>query len=242
MFEILRHLHFYSSDTMRAKMRDAHRMVLRGIMGRSLGEKRPHKRSDILVSYIDGPARSGAYYAKLYADENDIYYENVVEYARIGKAASENQNLQCMVFVDDFIGSGNSASEHFRDFAATYGASIENAKLALFFIVVCGFEEGQKKLDATLKEINLGVHVRVCDILSESHRCFSDRSLVFPDPALRDSARQIAYFHGARLEKNVPLGYNDCQAAVVFENDCPNNSLPILWSASNEWMPLFERV
>jgi len=213
---------------------------LRGIGRRSFGERR--KRPDILVSYIDGPGRSGAYYAKLYADENDIYYENVVEYGRIGRSLSENQNLQCVVFVDDFLGTGNSASAHFRDLATTHGPAIEKAKLTLFFIAICGFAAGQMRLDATLSELNLIVRAQICDILDEGDRCFGDRSAIFPEPARRDRARQIAYLHGARLEKNMPLGFGDCQAAVVFENNCPNNSLPILWSACNDWMPLFERV
>jgi hypothetical protein len=39
-----------------------------------------------------------------------------------------------------------------------------------------------------------------------------------------------------------PLGFGDCQALVVFETGCPNNSVPILWKQTGEWQPLFPRV
>jgi len=101
MFSILDKLRFYSSDVIRAKMRDAHGIVVRSLKRRSLGERR--KRSDIFVSYIDGPAKSGAHCAKLYADENEIYFGNVIEYGRIGKVLSEEQNVQALVFIDDLL-------------------------------------------------------------------------------------------------------------------------------------------
>jgi hypothetical protein len=240
MFETLRHLRFYSSNAMRAKLQEAHGMVLRGVTPRSIGERR--KRSDILVSYLDGPGRSGAHYAKLYADENSVYYENVVEYSRIGQALAGNQNVQCLVFVDDFIASGNSASEHFRNLVRDHATAINSAKIALFFIAICGFGEGQARVDVSLGELGLTAHVHICDVLDASDKCFNDRSSIFPDPGLRDRARQVAYLHGVRLEKQIPLGFSDCQSVVVFEDNCPNNSLPILWSASNNWTPLFERI
>jgi len=37
------------------------------------------------------------------------------------------------------------------------------------------------------------------------------------------------------------LGYGNSQATVVFEQSCPDNTLPILWAKSRDWKPLFER-
>jgi len=152
----------------------------------------------------------------------------------------------CPGIRNDFMGTGNSASEYFRRLAADYGAAIRTAirdgKLAPFFIVVSAFDKAQMRLDATLEELDLLVRVHICDILGESDRCFGDKSAAFPDPGFRDKARQVAFLHGARLEKHAPLGYGDCEAAVVFEHNCPNNSLPILWSESKDWAPLFKRV
>ena len=244
MLKLLSHLQFYTSDLVRGKMKEAHGIVSRSLERRSLGERR--KRSDIIVSYVDGPAKSGAHFARLYADENEVYFDNVVEYGRIAKALAEKQGRQALVFVDDFMGTGTAASEYFRRLVADYGRDIQShiqrSNLRLFFVVVCAFEKAQMKLDGVVEELNLPLQVHICDSLDESARCFSDRSSIFPEPALRERARQIAYLHGARLENHAPLGYGDCQATLVFESNCPNNSLPILWAESKDWRPLFKRV
>ena len=64
-----------------------------------------------------------------------------------------------------------------------------------------------------------------------------------PDAAKRAEATVIARAYGTELVKNDPLGHGNCQALVVFEMTCPNNSLPILWASprGTRWRPLFPR-
>jgi hypothetical protein len=47
--------------------------------------------------------------------------------------------------------------------------------------------------------------------------------------------------YGVNALSEQPLGFGHCEAAVVFESSCPNNTLPILWAASRDWTPLFPR-
>jgi len=37
-------------------------------------------------------------------------------------------------------------------------------------------------------------------------------------------------------------GYGGAGLTLIFQSNCPNNSLPLLWHAYNEWYPLFPRV
>jgi hypothetical protein len=39
-----------------------------------------------------------------------------------------------------------------------------------------------------------------------------------------------------------PLGTGGQQALVVFEHNCPNNTLPLLWKKTDAWTPVFERL
>jgi hypothetical protein len=114
-------------------------------------------------------------------------------------------------------------------------------KLQMFFIAICGFDKAKDKIEDLLSELDLPVKVHICDPLSESARVFSDESTVFESTHEREAAMRIAYDRGVQLEKRAPLGYGDCQAAVVFEHRCPNNSLPILWQESEDFLPLFPR-
>ena len=46
--------------------------ILRQSLPVFIQKKRNDRRDDILVTYVDGPAKSGASYAALYAEENGI--------------------------------------------------------------------------------------------------------------------------------------------------------------------------
>jgi hypothetical protein len=254
MFKILQNLKFYSNSNIRAKMREAHKIVTRNLIWRK--EPSKSKREDIFISYLDQPGKSGENLARIYADENKIYFENVIEQAYITKVLDKKaKELKAfaLVFVDDFIGTGNSACEYFKRLISEHGeilirlskepGEIEGSrKLQMFFIAICGFQEAQSKIENFLGSLDLPVEVHICDPLSESAKIFSEKSKVFEDEREREQAKQIAYEFGVRLVKNVPLGYGNCQTAIVFEDNCPNNNLPILWAESKDFKPLFRRT
>jgi len=151
------------------------------------------------------------------------------------------QKIKALVFIDDFIGTGGSACQYFEELANECGELLRNPNLIVFFISVSGFQEAKTRLEAKLVELNVNVNVHICDPLDESAKVFSDRSKVFSNPRDLEQAKNVAYKHGSSIAKHDPLGYGDCQAAVVFPDACPNNTLPILWSDSNGWTPLFKR-
>ncbi len=242
MFQILQHLTFYDRDRIRQRLKEAHGMVTRGLVRRI--EERQRKRGDILVSYLDNLGKSGPHYARLYVEENDIYFENIVERGKL-RQVLEKRPPQALVFIDDFIGTGKSASKYFVLLADECGELLLKTR-HVFFIAVCGFEEGRAAAERAITELGLSIEVRLCDPLPMSAHCFSDTSLTFPDPEQRERAKQIAYRYGLNIVKDMvsdvdPLGYGGCQATLVFEDSCPNNTLPILWAETGTWDALFKR-
>jgi len=241
MFKILQGVSFYSSSRVREKMREAHGIVTRGLVYRKdIGQR---KRGDILVSYFDGPGKSGGgIYAKLYADENNIYADNVIEKNKISKAIKTKENLNAIVLIDDFIGSGQSATDYFNEINDEIGSFLINCNFSIYFIAICGFVDKKIKLEQHLKSLNLPVKVNICDPLDDSYRCFSEKSTIFNDAHERQKAKELAYEYGSKIIKKNYLGYGDCQTAIIFETNCPNNNLPILWVKSSQWYPLFRRL
>ena len=242
MFKVLQGLRFYSDDLMRAKMREAHGIVRRDLVRRV--ERGKRKRGDILVSYLDSPGKSGGgKYAKLYADENRIYFGNVVERSKLAEVVSQREDVQALVFIDDFIGTGGSAQAYLKQLAEESGQILREADLRIYFIAVTGFQESQSNIEGTIAECNLPIEIHICDPLDSSARCFEENSRIFPDESERLQAMRVAHEHGVRIMKRNPLGYGDCQTAIVFPDSCPNNNLPILWAESDEppWRPLFKR-
>lgn len=247
MFRILKHLKFYNGDNLRTKMKEAHGIIVRG--GISLrryetGNQR-RKRADILVSYLeDNPSKSGCSYAKIFADENQIYTKNIIERGKLAQTLTDQtrmEKIQCLVFVDDFIGTGGSACQYFEELANECGELLRNPNLIVFFISVSGFHEAKIRLETKLYELNFNVKVHICDPLDESDKVFSDQSKIFSKSSDLERAKNVAYEYGRNLVNNNPLGYGDCQAAVIFADACPNNTLPILWSDAKKWIPLFKR-
>jgi len=254
MFKILQNITFYTADSLRAKMNEAQDIVKRGLVWKI--KERRRKRADILVSYLEDPGKSGVYLARLYADENDIYADNVIERSKVTealKAKAKEWEAFALVFVDDFVGTDNSACQYFRTLVEEHGEILKKLskepgeitgtrKLQMFFVAITGFQEAQANIEETVESLGLSGKVHICDPLGDSAKAFSNDSQIFTDPDERDKARKIAERIGSELVEKAPLGYGNCQATVVFEHNCPYNSLPILWCESKNWLPLFKRL
>jgi hypothetical protein len=244
MFQLLQGVRFYSSSAVRAKLREAHGIVVRELARRGIArreEQNARKRTDnMLLSYAGGAGKSGPFYTRLYADENSIYADRVIGPDGLADAISKSTDVHALVLVDDFLGTGRQAEGELAQFITRYGDLIREKELLVFFICVAGFVSAADRLIRKFRTSPF-IRIHVCDPLAETDRCFNDESAIFPDPSSRVRAEEIARGQGALLEPKQPMGYGDCQASVVFEFNCPNNTLPILWKRGKTWEPLFPR-
>ncbi|WP_219605177.1 phosphoribosyltransferase-like protein, partial [Vibrio parahaemolyticus] len=114
-------------------------------------------------------------------------------------------------------------------------------KIVVVIGVICGVSEGYENI--LRQDFGFEVETVVCDVLPSECKVFSEASEVFTEREERQYAQSICTKYGSQLQKMHPLGYQDSQLLVVFKDNCPNNSLPILWSSSNrpKWIPLFNR-
>ena len=250
IFRILQHFTFYTHSDIRARLNEAHNMVREDSI--RFIKQYERKRDDILVSYLDGPGKSGANHASLYVEIASILKNNIIERGRLKNVLSgiarkpPEERPHSLVFIDDFIGTGDSACTYFRQIHSICGNLLHESKLRVFFIAISGFEQGKLKIEDLLKDLQFDVRVRVCDLLGEADKCFSQASKIFPDPLERETAKNIAEKYGSRLVSSHALGFGNCQATIAFEDNCPNNTLPIFWSDARwldakRWIPLFKR-
>jgi hypothetical protein len=242
MFHLLKGLRCYSEPQIREKMTIIHRRVRSSLVHQvSEGER---VRKDLLLSSFGKPSKSASSYARLYAQENHVSSQNVAEFAQIRQCLSSDENLKGLVFVDDIIASGQTAIECLNRLEQECGDVLARRQIRVFIGSICAFSVGVDALEQRSRTLAFKVEVEPCDLLTESDRCFSESSTAFTSATDREKAREIALTYGKKLVKNAPLGYKDGQLLVVFPDNCPNNSLPILWKTgvpSFSWTPLFGR-
>ena len=248
MFTLLKHVNYFGRYRTRQRIHDLHEEV-QAILARS-GATRPwdrrQARPDVLLSSFGSPAQSGSSYARMYSKDNNIFSGNVKSFKDIPETLSKNHQIKALVFVDDIIASGDSIRRDLKELNELCGESIRNNQLRVLICAVCGLRLGIENAKEAAENASLSAQVRivVSDILDETDCCFSDQSSIFNSSEERHQARSIAEEYGRKLVKNAPLGYHDNQLFVVFFDNCPNNTLPILWKESTgrlKWRPLFKR-
>jgi len=241
-FNILKGLRFYNYSFIRESLEASFNIAQKGI--KSQIKKGDKTRKDIIVSYLDEPAKSGAHYAKLFADENKVFHKNVVTKENILSSLEINKDKTgALIFIDDFIGTGKSITTFLNELLedANLVNYINHNNIIVYIIAVSGYASAKDSLLKKIKKIN-DFNIHICDVLDESNRAFSENNDLFKSSGERLKANDLAFKFGERLEKNHPLGYSDSQSLVVFERSCPNNTLPIIWKENKKWSPLFRRV
>jgi hypothetical protein len=200
------------------------------------------KRDDILVSYLDGIGKSGAEYAKIFADKNNIYYKNVVEINKIEKTIREDTKIKVLIFLDDIIGTGNTIKRNLENFVTNLKDKSILERIRIHLGVICGFQDAKSEIENIIDKLNINAKIHLCDILDNSDKCFHASSKIFTNENERNNAKSICYEIGSRLVNYNELGFGDCQATIVFPNTCPNNTLPIFWKETENWKALFKRI
>lgn len=251
IFNILQNLKFYSLHEIRGKLGLIYKEINKLAGKKGYVQKLPsvtensarkRKRNDILVSHLDHPFKSGSEYGKIFVDVNNIYYENAVEYSKIGETISNNQNIRLLVILDDISSTGLSFEENLKSLNENYGNLLKEKKIHIFIGLITGFLEAKNRIENLVDKLGLDVEVIIIDPLKQDDdKVFSENSNIFSNQYSLFEAKSLCEEIGKKLEKSQPLGFGNSQLAIVFPNNCPNNSLPILWKRTKNWYPLFER-
>jgi len=141
----------------------------------------------------------------------------------------KTSNTYQLCLYDDFVASGDTVSKHLRQFYRRLCADARFSSLSL----IAPFT-----MDLACSRVR-DEFSRVDIITAEERsKVFSDRQSPFGSHATE--LREVAHRYGQKLCR-MPLGYGNAQALLVFPYGCPNNTLPILWSSTANWRPLFPR-
>lgn len=206
------------------------------------------KYQNIILSRIDAEGKSGAEMLRIFASTNGIIDKSVMASKDIKGYLDKNSNMNfIIIFVDDFIGTGDSATDNFNKFFNEFPQNYFD-KHSLYYCVICADSQGIEKLNSKFNSFRKILSYK---ILSEEDKAFSEQSRIFLNTQDRVEAERVFKLIGEQLEKRHPLGYKNMQALTVFWDNAPNDTLPALIKSGRikiknesrltEWIPLFAR-
>lgn len=249
LFTILKSLRFVTESDIREKLRLAHEAI-RKVTPLIVTTDKKQKRNDIIVTYVDGEAKSGQYYAGRYAEENKISSICVigpVDFSKRSKAYEDKYDVTVngIVIVDDIIATGDSLSNAIKAFVEENRDYIKERSIKLVIVALLGTKKGVEKVERTIESLD-GVNpvLRIMEPLEDRFYAFSEEPGIWSSQEDFQRGKALCINIGARMYKKNPLGFGGMGLLVVFPNTCPNNSLPIIHSLSKEpnpWNPLFPR-
>jgi hypothetical protein len=159
-----------------------------------------------------------------------------------------NYGPQPVVFVDDFVGSGDQFIKTWErpvSIASSVTASFK--KLAsmrgsqFFYCPLICTQTGFDRLERECPN----VQVSPAHILSNRYNAFASNSLIWP-PELLPTASDFIYEASTRagIHGISWRGYNDLGLAIAFQvgHSVPDATLPIIYWNENGWNPLVERA
>lgn len=192
------------------------------------------KSSDTFYVGLGLPSESGSLVSYYYRTINSLAPEVFLDFNEAADATLLNlRSARTLIFLDDFIGSGNQAIEFWQSLSSHLGRDID--KLNFYYLAFFSRRGGNENVE---KQTRFKVHV--VRQLDESAEAFGPGSMVFEE-GCREIAKEIFQEYGLRLFPKHPLGFRDGQMLIVLDHNTPNNTLPVLWSSEDNWFPLFKR-
>jgi hypothetical protein len=136
-----------------------------------------------------------------------------------------------VVFIDDFVGSGQLVARTIEELVVPLRARVPEARFV--FGTMLAMERGVRRFYG---QTQLGLCTSMT--VGTSAEPFSEDSVIFRTTEARRDAEMRVRKYTERLSPKSPLGYGGSQALIGFFFGTPNNTLPIFWRSSPEWRPL----
>ena len=247
LFQILGKVKVYSEVMVRERLKSVHAIFRRSLPSITRTKLR-ELRADVLVTYADGPGKSGASYASLYAEENGIRADLVVAPEslenKFEEKVAQGATVNGIILIDDIAATGRTLCRVLKRFLSGHRQLL--LKTRLLVAVLVATQEAVARIEKTVEGFEgIDMEFRAGEILSPTERAFPHGSCGWKSNERREEAHALCRDLGTRIYRRQPFGFGGLGLLVVFPTTVPNNSLPILHSPGKDgdfqWKPLFPR-
>jgi hypothetical protein len=228
-FQILLAVQFISNQELRALYEAVHAVARKDTTIRI--EPGRHRR-EFAVVYAEGDGKSASLMAKQYAHANTIHSSCIQAASRLSEYL-QGASCERVVIVDDFVGTGATAVRRLDEHEAVIREAVELTGRPVVLGVACAFQEGQRHIDEWISSSELPVTTAVGKMLTSTDSAFDEGAGIFESVDDRLVAQRLFEDVARGLGSTEPLGTGELEALVVFEHNCPNNTLPLLWKKTD---------
>lgn len=186
--------------------------------------------------------KSGGVIQYLYRQANTLSNQSVMSFDRalspikMGKGKA----VETLVVVEDFLGSGKEA-EYFFERLDDALKKVDQRYKNIVFMPIIAYQEGLDLLEEKFPWLTVIPAKVPPKLLDDNHPVFSEKEQLQFKEMLEKYERLYPRDLYPNSQVTGPFGYRDGQSMIVFSHNTPSNSLPIFWSAFDNWQPLFTR-
>ena len=239
MLAVLKAIKFFREEDGKAMFREMHRAVERKM--KTKGHSDLVAKNRLILISLGPPDCSETSCMRTYRQEIGIPKGNRASRERIIEVIDSNRKARALVFVDDFIGTGETACERIDELERIAGDVIRSRDIYVLFVFLCANKLGAESVRTKIVGLFEKSELLVYETIDDEDKVFGELSQMFNSEDEKKTARALSEEYGRKLWEEYPLGYRDCANTVVFADNCPNNSLTVLWSNKDGWKPLFPR-
>lgn len=206
---------------------------------------------------VGNPSESSSLILYFFRQVNDlpkdsfINASDLLDYVKEGESLSvklKDESINRLIFIDDLSGSGDQAKRNLKSTIETIRKLDTENRIEINYYTIFSTSDAINKLtdSKTDEDIPLFDNVEQVFELDDSYKVFSKTTRYLQQTG------SIATFEKSCREKyhakckpddlgDGDCGYGDSQLLLGFFYNVPNNTLPIFWSESDEWLPIFKR-
>lgn len=210
-----------------------------------LTNKYPREYKDVIkivpvIKNNDPPTKSGPLVARLYNKEigvNDKFMEWPWNLKNLGV------ETKIVIFIDDFVGTGDQFLEFFNLFFSDYN-SYKSNDFELIYAPLGACKVGLDKI----RKFIPGIKICQSEIISEENKFFSGLNLRYKNidndtinELINTYNNFLNKFGLGKLLKKYGNGYGGLELTYAYAHGTPNATLPILWASSEQYESIFSR-
>lgn len=144
-------------------------------------------------------------------------------------------NIQNIVIIDDVALTSNSSSQAYNFFKDKLN-QYPNKKF--YYLTLICYKEAAQFLEECFQNLKIISAIK----LDNRDKCFSNESHIFNSfPEIINDAKKFVLHYGLKIDKRIPLGYKNGEYTFGFYYNTPDNTLPIFWGTSNNWVSIITR-